>query len=91
MALLAVLLAMFMDLVNVTIVGVALRAVQSELHASYASGQWITAGYALSFALLLVTSGRLGDIYGRRRVFIAAGRGSPSPPGSRRPRCRPGC
>jgi MFS family permease len=70
MALLAVLLAMFMDLVDVTIVGVALRAVQSDLHASYASGQWITAGYALSFALLLVTGGRLGDIYGRRRVFM---------------------
>src|SRR4051794_26584093 len=59
-----------MDLVDVTIVGVALRPIQTDLGASYAAGQWITAGYALAFALLLVTGGRLGDIYGRRRVFM---------------------
>ncbi|MBO2448317.1 MFS transporter [Actinomadura barringtoniae] len=69
-ALLVVLGAAFMDLVDVTIVGVALRPIQSDLGASYATGQWITAGYALAFALLLVTGGRLGDIHGRRRVFM---------------------
>ncbi|WP_067637683.1 MFS transporter [Actinomadura latina] len=71
LALLAVLLATFMDLMDVTIVGVALREIQSDLRASYAVGQWISAGYALAFALLLVTGGRLGDIHGRRRVFLA--------------------
>jgi EmrB/QacA subfamily drug resistance transporter len=70
LALAAVLLATFMDLVDVTIVGVALRVIQTDLHASYAAGQWFTAGYALAFALLLVTGGRLGDIYGRRRIFM---------------------
>ncbi|MEW2357853.1 MFS transporter [Spirillospora sp. NPDC029432] len=70
LALLAVLLATFMDLVDVTIVGVALRAIQTDLDASYAAGQWFTAGYTLAFALLLVTGGRLGDIHGRRRVFV---------------------
>ena len=69
-ALMVVLGAAFMDLVDVTIVGVALRPIQSDLGASYATGQWITAGYALAFALLLVTGGRLGDIHGRRRVFM---------------------
>ena len=69
-ALLAVLLATFMDLVDVTIVGVALREIQTELGASYAAGQWFTAGYALAFALLLVAGGRLGDVHGRRRVFM---------------------
>ncbi|MFI0353871.1 MFS transporter [Actinomadura sp. 9N407] len=70
LALLAVLLATFMDLVDVTIVGVALREIQTDLGASYAAGQWFTAGYTLAFALLLVTGGRLGDIHGRRRVFV---------------------
>ncbi|MGI5164876.1 MFS transporter [Spirillospora sp. CA-253888] len=69
-ALAAVLLATFMDLVDVTIVTVALRAIQDDLHASYAAGQWFTAGYTLAFALLLVTGGRLGDVHGHRRVFL---------------------
>ena len=71
LALAVVLLATFMDLVDVTIVGVALRVIQTDLDASYAAGQWFTASYALAFALMLVTGGRLGDIHGRRRVFLA--------------------
>ncbi|MFG2002252.1 MFS transporter [Spirillospora sp. NPDC048911] len=71
LALGAVLLATFMDLVDVTIVNVALPAIQRELHAGYAAGQWMAAVYALGYALLLITGGRLGDILGRRRVFLA--------------------
>jgi len=71
LALFVVLLATFMDLVDVTIVGVALPSIQRDLHAGYAVGQWIVAGYALAYALILVTGGRLGDVYGPRRVFIA--------------------
>ncbi|GAA2622840.1 MFS transporter [Actinomadura fulvescens] len=71
LALAAVLTATFMDLVDVTIVNVALPAIQRDLHAGYAAGQWMAAVYALGYALLLITGGRLGDIFGRRRVFLA--------------------
>jgi EmrB/QacA subfamily drug resistance transporter len=70
LALFVVLLATFMDLIDVTIVGVALPRIQGDLHAGYSVGQWVVAGYALSYALLLVTGGRLGDIFGRRRTFM---------------------
>ena len=70
LALFVVLLATFMDLVDVTIVGVALPSIQRDLHGGYAFGQWIVAGYALSYAVVLVTGGRLGDIFGPRRIFM---------------------
>lgn len=69
-ALAVVLTAGFMDLLDVTIVNVAIPAIQGELGASYASIQWIVAAYALSFAVVLITGGRLGDIFGRRRLFL---------------------
>lgn len=69
-ALAVVLTAGFMDLLDVTIVNVAIPAIQDELGASYASVQWIAAAYALSFAVVLITGGRLGDIFGRRRLFV---------------------
>ncbi|MYU20665.1 MFS transporter [Streptomyces sp. SID8352] len=59
-----------MTLLDVTIVAVALPSIQRELGASAASVQWIVSGYALAFALSLVTAGRVGDAYGRRRVFL---------------------
>ncbi|MCF2529772.1 MFS transporter [Yinghuangia sp. KLBMP8922] len=59
-----------MDLLDVTIVNVAIPAIQGELGASYASIQWIAAAYALTFAVVLITGGRLGDIFGRRRLFL---------------------
>ncbi|WP_164717142.1 MFS transporter [Actinomadura sp. J1-007] len=71
LALAAVLLATFMDLVDVTIMNVALPRVQRDLGASYAAGQWTVSVYALAYALLLITGGRLGDLLGRRRVFLA--------------------
>ncbi|WTW97094.1 MFS transporter [Streptomycetaceae bacterium NBC_01309] len=69
-ALAVVLTAGFMDLLDVTIVNVAIPAIQDELGASYASIQWIVAAYALAFAVVLITGGRLGDIFGRRRLFL---------------------
>ncbi|MFC0042413.1 MFS transporter [Actinomadura rayongensis] len=66
----AVLAATFMDLVDVSVVNVALPAVQRDLGASAAAGQWTVSAYALAYALLLITGGRLGDIAGRRRVFL---------------------
>lgn len=69
-ALVVVLLAAFMDLLDSTIVNVAIPPIQSDIGASFAQVQWIVAAYLLSFAVLLVTGGRLGDIYGRRRLFL---------------------
>lgn len=65
-----ILLAAFMELLDVTVVTVASPTIQSSLQASYAQVQWILAGYQLAFAAGLVAGGRLGDIYGCRRVFI---------------------
>lgn len=61
--------ATFMDMLDGSIVNVAIPTIQRDLGASYGAIQWITAGYVLAFALLLITGGRLGDIYGRRRMF----------------------
>jgi EmrB/QacA subfamily drug resistance transporter len=70
-ALLVMLAAAFMDLLDATVVNVALPAIRSDLHASYAAAQWITAGYTVAFGLGLILGGRMGDRYGRRRMFVA--------------------
>ena len=62
--------ASFMDLLDVTIVQVALPSIRTELHATAAQLEWIVSGYMLAFAVLLVTGGRLGDILGRQRTFL---------------------
>jgi EmrB/QacA subfamily drug resistance transporter len=69
-ALWVVLLAFFMDLLDATIVNVAIPSIQETLGASYSSIQWIIAGYSLTFALFLITGGRLGDIFGYKRLFL---------------------
>ncbi|MFI6042369.1 MFS transporter [Nocardia sp. NPDC051321] len=66
-----VLAAGFMDLLDVTIVNVAVPSIQSDLKAQYSQIEWIVAAYVLAFAAVLITGGRLGDIYGRKRVFLA--------------------
>ncbi|WP_329384312.1 MFS transporter [Streptomyces sp. NBC_01351] len=70
LALAIVMTATFMDLVDVTIVNIAIPSMREHLGASTSAIQWITAGYALAFAAGLITGGRLGDIYGRKRVFL---------------------
>lgn len=62
--------AAFMDLVDVTIVNIAIPSIQADAGASVSQIQWITAGYALAFAAGLITGGRLGDIHGRKRLFL---------------------
>ncbi|MGW2654217.1 MFS transporter [Streptomyces sp. NPDC001478] len=69
-ALAIVMTAAFMDLVDVTIVNIAIPSIQRDTGATFSSIQWITAGYALAFAAGLITGGRLGDIYGRKRIFL---------------------
>ncbi|MFE7167146.1 MFS transporter [Streptomyces sp. NPDC057616] len=69
-ALAIVMTAAFMDLVDVTIVNIAIPSIQRDARASVSQIQWITAGYALAFAAGLITGGRLGDIHGRKRLFL---------------------
>ena len=63
--------ALFMIMLDSTVVNVALPSIQRGLHASTASLEWTVNAYTLSFAVLLVTGGRLGDLFGRRKVFLA--------------------
>jgi EmrB/QacA subfamily drug resistance transporter len=69
-ALIVVAFAFVMDLLDNTIVNVAIPTIQSNLGASYATIQWLIAGYALSFALLLITGGRMGDVFGYKKIFM---------------------
>src|SRR6478736_1623511 len=62
--------ALFMIMLDNTVVNVALPSIQRDLHASISSLEWTVNGYTLSFAVLLATGGRLGDIFGRRRMFL---------------------
>ena len=66
----AVITAAVMDLLDSTIAQVAAPTIRSELGGSYAVIEWVTAAYALAMAAGLLTGGRLGDIFGRRRVLL---------------------
>lgn len=68
--LVVVLCAGFVDVLDNFIINVALPSIERELHASFAELQLVVAGYTLAYAVLLVTGGRLGDLYGRKRVFL---------------------
>jgi EmrB/QacA subfamily drug resistance transporter len=67
--LLAVCVATFMLLLDVTIVNVALPDIQSDLDASFSSLQWVVDAYVLALASFLLVAGSIGDRIGRRRVF----------------------
>jgi EmrB/QacA subfamily drug resistance transporter len=68
--LIAVCVGTFMLLLDVTIVNVALPAIQTSLKASFSDLQWVVDAYALTLAALLLTTGSLADLFGRRRVFV---------------------
>src|SRR6266566_2574513 len=67
----AVAFGLFMIMLDNTIVNVALPSIQRSLHMSISSLEWIVTAYALTFAALLITGGKLGDLYGRKKMFIA--------------------
>jgi EmrB/QacA subfamily drug resistance transporter len=69
--LIVILLAAFMELLDVSVVSVAIPAIQRDIDATYAQIQWTLAGYQLAFAAGMITGGRLGDILGRKRTFIS--------------------
>lgn len=70
LAVAVVALVLALDILDGTIVNVAIPSIQRGLHASDSSVQWLISGYSLCFALLLVTAGRMGDMLGYRRMFI---------------------
>ena len=61
----------FMVVLDFFIVNVALPAIATDLGAGESSLEWVVAGYGLAFAAFLITAGRLGDLFGRRRVYVA--------------------
>ena len=83
--------ALFLLMLDSTAVSLALPSIQGSLDASNEELQWVLNAYLLVIAVLVVTAGRFGDIFGRRRVFsigfVIFGLGSVSQPSRGRPRC----
>ena len=89
-ALAVVLIVGFMQLVDISIVNVAIPSIQRDLDATYAQIQWVLAGYQLAFAVMLITGGRLGDIWAPAHVHGRHGRVHPASARAGWPR-RPPC
>jgi len=70
LSLVVVLVATFLGILNTFLVNVAIPSIQYGLHATFSEAQFILAGYTLAYAVLLTTGGRLGDLYGRKRLFL---------------------
>src|SRR2546429_7682157 len=66
----AVCVPLFAVCVNTTSINTALPAIAQDFHSTQASLQWVVNAYVLAAAAFVVTCGDLGDIYGRRRVFV---------------------
>ena len=66
----AVCIAIFMLLLDITVVNVALPSIQRELHSSFSDLQWVVNAYALTLAAFLLTGGAISDLVGRKRVFL---------------------
>src|SRR6266566_7180491 len=64
--------ALFLDALDVSMVGVALPSIRTDLHLSTSSLQWVVSGYILGYGGLLLLGGRAADLLGRRRVFLIA-------------------
>lgn len=62
---------LFLALMSVSVVNVALPAIESGLDATSADLQWVLAGYTLTFGTVLVAAGRAGDLWGRKNLFLA--------------------
>lgn len=70
LAMLTLVIAVVLEIVDLTIVNTALPAIKADLGADAQAAQWVVAGYALAFALFLMAGGRLGDSIGYRRAFL---------------------
>ena len=65
-----ILIGSFLSFLDFFIVNIALPAMRTDLQATPAELQFVVAAYGVGFAVTLITGGRLGDIYGRKRVFM---------------------
>src|SRR3977135_960348 len=63
---------LFLDGLDVSMVGVALPSIEAALHLTTSQLQWIVSGYVLGYGGLLLLGGRTADLLGRKRVFLAA-------------------
>jgi MFS family permease len=70
LAVLTLVIALVLEIVDLTIVNTALPAIQASYAASPQVSEWVAAGYALGFAMCLLLGGRLGDVLGYRRMFV---------------------
>src|SRR5690242_18140290 len=66
-----VIIASFLDVVDFSIVNIALPAIRTDLSVTIAESQWIVGAYGLTLAGFLMFSGRAGDVYGQKKLFIA--------------------
>src|SRR5687767_11586584 len=66
----AVAFGLFMIMLDNTVVNVALPSIQRDLGVGLSDLQWIVTGYALAFAALMLTGGKLADLLGRRLIFV---------------------
>src|SRR6266404_5503746 len=62
--------ALFLDALDVSMIGVALPSIRSDLHMSTSSLQWVVSAYVLGYGGFLLLGGRAADLLGRRRVFL---------------------
>src|SRR6476469_6086436 len=69
-ALVLISVAQLMVVLDGTIVNIALPYIQNDLNIETANLRWVVTGYALAFGSLLLLGGRLGDLYGRRKIFM---------------------
>ena len=65
-------LGLFMTLLDITIVNIAIPDLVTDLNATLETVLWVGSAYSLTYTVLLITAGRLGDIYGPRRLFLSA-------------------
>src|SRR6266516_6694431 len=63
--------AALMDMIDITVVNVALPTIRRDLGASGTQLEWVVSAYMLAFAATLITAGSFGDLLGRKRVFLA--------------------
>ncbi|MEJ5050209.1 MFS transporter [Chryseobacterium culicis] len=68
--LLVILLGQLLVIMDIFIINVSIPSIQRDLHASHGEMQFMIAAYLIGFASLLITGGRLGDLYGRKRIYI---------------------
>jgi hypothetical protein len=75
--------AALMDMIDITVVNVALPTIRTDLGASGTQLEWVVSAYMLAFAAVLIIAGSFGDLFGRKRVFLAgiAGFGGRQPGG----------